>query len=409
MTSSLLYVSFDGVLQPLGFSQVVRVIVALARHGFPYHLLSVERTRDIEDRANVEHVRSTLSRFGVGWTAIGVDLNGSAARSAEAFARMSASVLRIVRRSRIALVHARGYQSALVAEAAKRLTDIPYLFDARGCWIEERPEWFSTPSSYAAGKFVERHLYRDAKAVVTLTALHAREVVDGAFGRRDATRVIVVPTCADYHEFGISSSRPAKPSSSTVVPLDIQRRLRDKNVIAIVGSLNRSYATDSALRLAGFACEASDTAHLLVLTQQREAYVDALSHTGMSPDRFTVASARHDEMPQWVHWIDWGILLLPDLAAKRGSMPTKLAEFFAAGVRPIVHGCNVEMMKWVRRAGSGFVLDSIDDSCVRMAAKRVVDTAPDAETIARARDITAPHFGLQAGVERYATLLRAIA
>jgi hypothetical protein len=49
MASDVLYLSFDGVLQPLTFSQVVRVVAGLSRRGIRYHLLSIEQAADLDE------------------------------------------------------------------------------------------------------------------------------------------------------------------------------------------------------------------------------------------------------------------------------------------------------------------------------------------------------------------------
>ncbi len=179
-------------------------------------------------------------------------------------------------------------------------------------------------------------------------------------------------------------------------------------MIAIVGSLNRSYLAAETIRLAKLACNSSANAHLLVLSQQRDAYSAVLGRSDFAADRYTIHGAAHEEMPCWMDWIDWGLLLLPDVAAKRGSMPTKLAEFFASGVRPVAHGCNAEMTLWVRRAGSGVLVDAIDDASLKDAADRVAVGSVTMDDIRRARVVTAPHFSLASGVERYDALVRRI-
>ena len=404
MSGPILYISFDGVLQPLAFSQAVRVVAALAKRGLPYHLLSVERKADVADRAKVERVERLLTDAGIDWTIVAVDLTHSVRSSAESLARVVASTLAVVRRRGVPLIHARGYQAGVVANIMRRTMGVAYLFDARGSWIDERADWFSHAGAYAAGKLVERRLYSDAAGVVTLTELHAGDVVDGVFGRKDRDRVVAIPTCADYDEFQIHASRPGKPSATSAV----SRRLEGKNVIAIVGSLNRSYLAAETIRLAKLACDSSANAHLLVLSQQRDAYSAVLGRSDFAADRYTIHGAAHEEMPCWMDWIDWGLLLLPDVAAKRGSMPTKLAEFFASGVRPVAHGCNAEMTLWVRRAGSGVLVDAIDDASLKDAADRVAVGSVTMDDIRRARVVTAPHFSLASGVERYDALVRRI-
>lgn len=398
MKRSLLYVTFDGVLQPLGFSQVARLLIALSKAGWNYRLLSIERVSDLEDRSKVERVRSAFDANGIVWDPIPVTLSGSALRAAEALVRTAARMRHHFRRSDIGLVHARGYQATLLS----RRLGLPYLFDARGCWIEERTDWFSRAPAYAAGKLIERGLVMGARGIVTLTELHRSDLVE-LFGYHEPSRALAIPTCADYDQFTIPNAKPGKPHHAHAIPEELQKRLRGKIVVAMVGSLNSSYLVKESISLVRHAIARDRRVHLLILSQQGDAYQQLLAQCAVPPDAYTVAAARHDEMPEWMRWIDWGFLLLPELASKRGSMPTKLAEFFATGVRPIAYGCNSEMMGWVRRARSGIVLDGVDENSLHEASQEIV-RARDANDLSHARDVTAEHFSLRSAVRRYAQL-----
>jgi hypothetical protein len=90
-------------------------------------------------------------------------------------------------------------------------------------------------------------------------------------------------------------------------------------------------------------------------------------------------------------------------------MPTKLAEFFAVGVRPLHYGCNSEVADWVRRVGTGLVLDSLAESELARAARFAVDSHHDAAVLSAGRERAEPHFSLRAGLDRYEALLRSSA
>jgi hypothetical protein len=410
MAADVLYVSFDGVLQPLPFSQVVRVLAGLSRRGLRYHLVSVERAADL-DRAELRRaVDDVLHPAGVAWTPVRREGSmGTARRAAYTLARVTTEAALIARREGIMVVHARGYQSAVVARAVKQLLGVAYVFDARGYWIEERSGpggWFSSAGSYATGKFIEQGLFRAADAVVTLTDLQAADVASGLFGPPPRW-LEVIPTCADYEAFTLSGSRPAKPAKSGCVPAQMQARLAESNVMGIVGALNGTYHVKETLALAKHATQMSPSAHLLVLSAQREEYEGALKAAGIAPERVTLASAQHWDMPDWLQWMDWGLLLVPETAANRAKMPTKLAEFFAAGVRPVFFGCNSDAARWVERAGSGAVLRSVDEGELRRAARTITGSPVDAGQLHAAREVTAPHFSLASGLDRYERLLRA--
>jgi hypothetical protein len=409
MAPEVLYVTFDGVLQPLAFSQVVRVVAGLGGRGVRYHLLSYERPAEL-DRADLRAgVEAALTPAGVGWTTVRAGPPGSSRHAALGFARMAAQAMALVRRHRIRLIHARGYHGAAVALAVQRALGVPYLFDARGYWIEERTgpgTWFSMPAAYAMGKLFEQSLFRGARAVVTLTEPQAADVAGGLFGA--PPRLLrVIPTCADYQAFYLREARPAQPDGASSVPDDARRALAGKTVLGVVGALNDTYFVRETLTLAKLALEAHPAMHLLVVSAQRREYEAALAATGVAPERYTVASATHTSMPDWLQWIDWGFLLVPETAANRAKMPTKLAEFFATGVRPVFFGCNSDAARWVDRAGTGRVLSGVDGVELRAAARHVAESRIDSARLREGRRITAGHFDLASGLERYDDLLAA--
>lgn len=327
---------------------------------------------------------------------------GTARGAARIVARTVVAAEHLVRAERPRLVHSRGYFSTMVAQALKRSRGLPYLFDPRGYWIEERSGTGGRLSgaTYAVGKFVEQVLFRDAHAVVTLTDLQANDVASGLFGPPPA-RLTVIPTCADYDAFALRDARQPELEEGEGVPETVRRRLSGKVVVGVVGSINATYHVEETLALARLATQISPAAHLLVLSNQEAEYEAALRSIGLPSDRYTLASAEHRAMPMWLRWIDWGLLLVPETIANRAKMPTKLAEFFAAGVRPMFYGCNSDVATWVKRAGSGHVLPSIDENALVSAAHTMTESAFDHEKLRAAREITAPHFSLASGVERY--------
>lgn len=402
----VLYVTFDGILQPLGYSQVARIVCGLSSRGIPYRLVSLERPVDLADDALVRSVRRRLSEASVEWTAIPYDVSGTTKAAASNVGRTTAEVLRLAARREISLVHARAYHGGLAALAARRTTGMPYLFDARSYWIDERitdGRWFQKPSVRVTARAIERRFFRDAAGIVTLTEIQANDVRTGKFGSSTGAPVLTIPTCADYDAFRLRDS-----VSFDRVPPELRETLRGKRVIGIVGSLNRSYYGVETLDLVRRALALSDDLHVLVLSAQTAEWKALLDRAGIAPSRATVSVAPHEAMPAYTALIDFAVMLLVVNAAKRASVPTKLAEMFASGVRPVYFGCNDEVTEWVKKAGSGHVLDRISEPELERAAGFMATTRPDHEALARAREVTAPHFSLATGLDRYESILREI-
>jgi hypothetical protein len=409
---SFLYVTFDGILTPLGHSQVVRVVTALARRGLPYIILSLERAADLARAEKVAAMRDLLGEAGVGWHPLTYDLSGKATSAGRNLAVGLAAVMKQVLTRRPALIHARGYHSGLVAHAAQRSTGTPYLFDARGYWIDERVaegRWFTRPRVYAGAKALERQIYGRAKGIVTLTELQADDLRTGrATGVPCAAPVTCITTTADFEQFVPGRGRASATNGGDDVPAELRARLADKLVVGLVGSLNGSYRADETTRLCRLILDEAPSGHLLVLSDQKEAYEALFARHQIASERYTITRASHQAMPSWLTVIDWAPLLLHENFAKRASMPTKLGEFFATGVRPVHYGCNEEVSEWVRRVGTGLVLPGVDEASLRAAARTIASSARDPAALARGRAIAAPHFSLAGAVDKYAELLTAL-
>jgi glycosyltransferase involved in cell wall biosynthesis len=297
------------------------------------------------------------------------------------------------------LFHCRSYFGAFFPAAANIFGNVPYVFDTRGFWVDEKIEagrWFQDVASLAIARRVERELYRRASGVVSLTELAAEDVRSGRFGRPPpGERVICIPTCADYAKFTLER---------TTAPHDF---LNNGPIIAYVGSLNPSYEYRASLQVAARILNQAPQAKFLAMTSQVSELSLLADEYRIPPTRRLITEVAYDEVHLWMPWIDVGLMLLVNPnQAKRASMPTKLAEFFATGVAPISHGANSEVADWVKRAGSGMALEDLSDESLRNAADFAAKGGPSADVLGRARLIAEEHFSLESGVRRYDTLFR---
>lgn len=396
----VLYVSFTGVMEGLGRAQVLEPLLLLARRGFRYELISFERENDLQDAGRLATTRSELLEAGIEWTALRYRGGGSVGHATNIRDGLEA-VLRRCRRRDVALIHARGYLAGMLANVAKRVLGVPYLFDARGYWFDERREaarQWSSSGSYHVAKRVERLLYGDASAVVMLTELAAEDVRGGMFGRSPVGRpVLAITTCVDYQRF----DRGGMIASSALPG----HWPNDALVVGLVGSVNASYDLDASLALFCRIRQNEERARLLVVSRQKREFQALLRGARIADEQVFVVESPHDEMPFWLSRIHWGLLLLKPTFSKRASMPTKLAEFFASGVRPLARGCNAEVEHWVRKAGSGVVLPDLSTKSLELAACRVASVGTDVVGLDEAREQTRGHFSWDAGISRYAELL----
>jgi glycosyltransferase involved in cell wall biosynthesis len=405
----LLYLTNDGLLEPLIFSQVVRVLEALAARGWRYRVVSLEKSKDLSDERRVRELRLRLDASRIGWTFARFEDRRSPTAALTNANFLLSSAYGLASRGAVRGIHARGYLPGVAALAATTSTGLPWVFDARGYWVDERIEegrWFTSPISVGAARGIEHQLYAKSSAVITLTELHAQDVRQQFGGSRADRPVQCITTLADFSDF-----RPRGIPELSLLPAWVVERLEGLNVLAIIGSINRSYLVDETVELARRAVCMSPQTHLLILTAQREEYARRLEAAQFPLGRFTIERSAHVAMPVWLSLVNWCPLLLqPASRAKRASMPTKLAELLASGVRPIQYGCNQEVEQWVRVSGAGFVMTGVDENSIVRAAERIVagPTRQQSREISEVRSRVEEHFSLASGVLKYEEVLQRV-
>jgi glycosyltransferase involved in cell wall biosynthesis len=398
--SSILYLSLDGMLEPLGRSQVLSYLYPLSDSGFRFAIISLEREQDI-NAAAVSRLTRELSEHGIEWRWDRFHQGGirPALRNLRNLLR---NARELSSRGNFALVHARSFLPAAVARILKSTNGTPYVFDLRGYWVEEKAAegaWVTNRVTFRLAKWLERHLLDQAAGVVTLTALHAADIPRNTSHKIPST---VIPTCTDYELF-------TRQADQDDIPADVLARLRGKLVIGIVGSIrSTSYRTREALQLFAEIRRLRSDAHLLCLTRQLEQMTLFLRDAGIPDSDFTLLSIDHEQMPAYMTLIDWALLLLSQSDAKRGSMPTKLAEFFASEVRIVLYGCNSEVADHVRNCGAGMVLKDLSREDLKRAAHQITSIPRSSDSTARARTLTRLHFGLESGVRKYEELFHRV-
>jgi len=402
----ILYVTFDGLLQPLGRSQVLRYIEKLVERGWKFGVLSLERPADLADSARVASVADHLESLGVEWLCLRYRPGGPR-EHLQNFTDAALAALDFAASRDLVMTHARSYHGAVVALLLKAVLDVPYLFDMRGYWVDERRDsgrWFGNPALHRLARVVERELYRRSTGIVSLARPAAEDIRGGRFGAWEGP-LAVIPTCVDPDEFVSETPRP------DCVPRAVAQALHNRLVVGFVGSINESYRVREGFELFRGVLSEDREACLLCLTQQVEMTNAMLDEVGIPSSARLVTSVPHEEISAWLTMIDWGLLLLNEPFAKRASMPTKLGEFFATGVRPVVYGCNEEVREWAQASGTGLVLDDTQPPSLRAAARTIAASGKSdrsAVDLRRARELTMRHFSLHSGVDRYDAMYREV-
>jgi glycosyltransferase involved in cell wall biosynthesis len=410
----LLYVTYDGLLEPLGRSQVVSYLEEAARGDLPISVLSFERSEDLRDERKRSSLLAELERCGVSWAPLTRRRGPHVPAAIWNLLRGVRAGLSLSRQYPLCIVHARGYVAGLVGLAVKTLTGTRLVFDMRGFWPEERVELGRFQPQgllYRAAKLVEKRLLAAADHVVVLTEsakaiLREREAKARlAAAEIRETPISVIPCCVDLERY-----RP-RPRD-----LDLARShaLESSVVIGNIGAFNPRYLAHEMFRFAFHLMAHRPDLRFVYLTAEPPSALRKVARdAGLDDRNVLVVRAEPSDVPRWLSLFRLGVFFLrPSYAAKASSF-VKLGEFLAAGV-PVVTNAGVGDVERVLASDRcGLLLPGLTDRDLSAFARQALPllAGPDVPKPIRqqCRAAAVEHFALTDGALRYRAIYDSLA
>lgn len=388
--TGVLYISYTGMLEPLGQSQVLAYLERLATDR-PIHLVSFEEAQNWADSTKRMALSKRILGAGVVWHPLRYHKRPSAAATAYDIAVGTFVGARLVRRHGLRIVHARSYVPSVMALAIKRLTGAHYLFDMRGFWADERVDgglWPKDGRLYRIAKGFERRFLLAADAVVSLTNAAKQEIATFPYLTDHVPPITVIPTCADLNRFYPGPRRSARPFT-----------------LGYVGGAGTWYLFEEALALFRALKRQRPDARLLIANRNEHEFIRAHIHKAkIAVDDIELVAADHSEIPALMWRMDAGLVLIKPVPSKIASAPTKLAEFLGCGVPCVVNPGVGDMESIVADSRAGIVMRGFSDEDCRDAVRALLDLVAEPDVASRCVETARRHFALDAGVRSYMDL-----
>lgn len=390
----ILYLTRNGLLEPLGQSQIMAYLRGLSRD---YRIILITREKD-EDWTNDQAVargRAECEALGIDWRPSPFRPKPRYLGPARDIVAMTRDVIRAVRREGVRLIHARSYIPAAVAWVVWRLTGTPFIFDLRAFWTEE----LITAGRLRRGSLLhrvistaERICLRDAAAVVSVTHAgvdYLRERWPRELAR---PRVVVIPTCADLDRF----APPASPKEGP-------------RVYGCIGTvLSGWFRIDWLAAWCEAAAQHDPCAQFEVLTRDDPALVRAaVDPHGRLGKKLSIGVKRQWEMPDAIRGHDLSLMFYAgDQVSELGRSPVRMAEVLGTGL-PVVTNTGVgDVAKIVRDHRVGVLLEGPEREKVMRAMRELRDLFADPGLAERCRKAAEAVFSLEGGTEAYRQLYR---
>jgi len=387
---AVVYITYDGLLEPLGESQVVAYMKKLAAE-WQIHIVSFEKKADRENVSRMSDMRSQLTAAGIKWTPLAYHKSPTVPATAFDITHGAVVASWLAFRHKAAIVHARSYVPGLMALAVKKLTGAKLLFDIRGFWADERVDggiWPKDGRLYRGAKKCETLLLKSADQIVTLTNASVREIASFPYFKGRSPALAVIPTCADLNRF--------KPHGEPS---------KEPFVFGYVGTVGTWYLLDEIVAFyVALARRLPDARMLFVNRGEHDAIRAKMSEHGVAPDRYEIVAAEHRDVPKHISRMHAAAAIIKPAYSKIASAPTKFAEYLGCGV-PCVGNIRVgDMEELLEGKRVGVALHDFSKADIEITVDRLLALLDDPELRNRCMATAQEIFSLESGVAKYRSL-----
>jgi glycosyltransferase involved in cell wall biosynthesis len=389
----VLYLTRNGLLEPLGQSQIFPYLKGLAS-SYSITVISFEKPADWLDLPFRSKLQAQCHRLGIRWIPLRFRATPRPWAPALAIHQLALVALWQWRHwRRPQLVHARSYVPAAIALLLHRLIGVPFIFDMRALW----PEELITAGHLRRGSLLHRALLRleqrclqEAAAVVSLTQAAVAYLQQQYPIELAHQRIAVIPTCADLQRF-----QPAEQSPAATL------------VIGCIGTVLSGWFLIDWLRAFFEAIARADPkAHFELISRDAPAAILAALHPAPSwADRLLIKSADPAEMPAIVQRHTASVMFYAGGATSElGRSPTRMAEVLGCG-RPVVANPGVgDVEQVVRQNHVGVLAHGSSSTEMDTCVAELLELLQDPDLASRCRRTAEALFSLESGTAAYSHL-----
>lgn len=348
MVKKVLYLSYDGMTDPLGQSQVLPYIIGLTKQGYRFHLISFEKSGRFQ--LHKKEIFKICEENSITWIPMLYTKRPPLLSTMWDVRRMKKMAFSLDKKNSFSIVHCRSYLPALIGLSMKRKRKTSFLFDMRGFWADERVDGNLWNLKNPVYKWVYNYFKRkellflnDSDYTVSLTNAGREEMLKwkGVIGLSD--RIKVIPCCADLRLF--------KP-----VPADSQQF-----TLGYLGSLGTWYMLKEMLLVFQQITENIPDAKFHFLTKDDpEIIYSECKRLGIDFENIVVEESDRKDIPYKTRNWSFSVFFILPCFSKLSSSPTKQGELMGMGI-PIICNSGVgDVDSIVEKYQSGCVVSNVN-------------------------------------------------
>ena len=398
---NVLYLSYDGLTDGLGRSQVLPYIIGLSKLGHTFTIVSFEKEKAfLQDETNI---RAITGEAGIRWIPLKYTASPPILSTLYDVYNLKSKVTQLHSETPFDIVHCRSYITSLAGIMLKKKHGIKMVFDMRAFYADERVDgkiWnLKNPLFKAVYNFFKQkevEFLESADYSISLTSKGKDIIHSWKHVKNNPVSVQVIPCCADLAHFHPSRIDELRKQ-------ELKRKLNlgnDDFVITYLGSIGTWYLLDEMLDFFKVLLQKRpNSKFLFITTDQASTILDPARAKGIPADRIAISPAKREEVPTFLGLANAAIFFIQPVFSKSGSSPTKHGEMLGMGLPVIANSGVGDVDSIIKDTKSGILIEQFTEKAYESAVGQIDELLNI--PVSTLQDAAQKYYSLGEGVKKY--------
>ena len=397
----ILFISYDGLTDPLGQSQIIPYLAGLTKYNYEFTILSCDKPYLY--KKNKEYVENLISPYPIKWVSVPYHKHPQVFSSIFDFYQLKKKAKALHKKEKFDMVHTRPGVPTLVALWLKKKYGIKFLNDVRGFWADERLD---------GGMWNLKNVF--LKKIYTFFKQHEYECIE----KSDYT------TCLTYHakiEMHTWTNITGQPVAIEVIPCSVDMNLFDPGnidqalkqkfktelkirdddfIVSYLGSIGGWYLTDEMMQFCRtLLTKIPGTKFLFISPHRHDVIIEAAKKYAIPADKIIVKNGARHEVSTLLSFSNYSLFFIKPCYSKISSSPTKHGEIMAMGIPVITNAGVGDVEEITTKYNAGIVLKNLNNQEYQKAALLIAEGKPfnKEEIISGAKE----YYNLENAIQKY--------
>ena len=374
MGKRVLFISYDGMTDPLGQSQVIPYLAGLTKFGYTFTILSCDKPDKYA--MHQAYVQKLLAPYSIEWVSVPYHKNPPILSSWYDYQVLRKTGAQLHLQQNFDLVHTRVGVPALVGYWLKKKFGIKFLNDIRGFWADERVDG----GMWNIKNPVYKYVYRFFKSKENEFIIHAdfntclthaaqKEVHRWKHIPNQPIPLEVIPCCADMDLFD-----PGNIDASQKLQLKNELNISDDDIIiSYLGSIGGWYLTEEMMRFCKLVSDRIPAARFLFISPHLHDVIStAAVKYGLPAGKLIVKHGKRHQVPLLLSFSHYSVFFIKPCYSKMSSSPTKHGEIMAMGIPVITNSGVGDVKEIVDKYNAGYVVKDFSDESFNLVIDKMV-------------------------------------